>query len=60
MHPAEGMHGDLGIIDADDVVIAIGESGESSELNSVLPSIKNVGAKIIGIMGEASSTLAKY
>ena len=60
MHPAEGMHGDLGIIGSDDVVIAIGKSGESSELNGVLPSIKNVGATIIGIMGEASSTLARY
>ncbi len=60
MHPAEGMHGDLGIIGADDVVIAIGKSGESSELNGVLPSVKNVGAKIIGMMGEANSTLAKY
>ncbi len=60
MHPAEGMHGELGIIGADDVVIAIGKSGESPELNGVLPSIKNVGAKIIGIMGEASSTLARY
>lgn len=60
MHPAEGMHGDLGIIDNDDVVIAIGKSGESSELNGVLPSIKSVGAKVIGIMGEANSTLARY
>lgn len=60
MHPAEGIHGDLGIIGAADVVIAIGKSGESSELNGVLPSIKNVGAKIIGIMGEAGSTLARY
>ena len=60
MHPAEGMHGDLGIIDAEDVVIAIGKSGESSELNGVLPSIKSVGAKIIGIMGDGNSTLAKY
>jgi arabinose-5-phosphate isomerase len=60
MHPAEGMHGDLGIIAAEDVVIAIGKSGESSELNGVLPSIKNVGAKIIGIMGEGNSTLARY
>jgi arabinose-5-phosphate isomerase len=54
------MHGDLGIIGADDVVIAIGKSGESTELNGVLPSVKNVGAKIIGVMGEADSTLAKY
>lgn len=60
MHPAEGMHGDLGIIGSDDVVIAIGKSGESSELNGILPSVKNVGAKIIGVMGEANSTLAKY
>jgi arabinose-5-phosphate isomerase len=60
MHPAEGMHGDLGIIGADDVVIAIGKSGESTELNGVLPSVKNVGAKIIGVMGEADSTLARY
>ncbi|MCP4265494.1 MAG: KpsF/GutQ family sugar-phosphate isomerase [Candidatus Brocadiaceae bacterium] len=60
MHPAEGMHGDLGIIAAEDVVIAIGKSGESSELNGVLPSIKSVGAKIIGIMGDGNSTLARY
>ena len=60
MHPAEGMHGDLGIIAFEDVVIAIGKSGESSELNGILPSVKNVGAKIIGVMGEANSTLAKY
>jgi len=60
MHPAEGMHGDLGIIASEDVVIAIGKSGESSELNGILPSVKDVGAKIIGIMGETSSTLARY
>ena len=60
MHPAEGIHGDLGIIGAEDVVVAVGKSGESSELNGVLPSIRNVGAKIIGIMGDADSTLAKY
>ena len=60
MHPSDGMHGDLGIIAAEDVVIAIGKSGESTELNGVLPSIKNVGAKIIGIMGDANSTLARY
>ena len=60
MHPAEGMHGDLGIIAAEDVVIAIGKSGESSELNGILPSVKSVGAKVIGIMSETSSTLAKF
>jgi arabinose-5-phosphate isomerase len=60
MHSAEGMHGDLGIIAAEDVVIAIGKSGESSELNGILPSVKSVGAKIIGIMSETSSSLAKF
>ena len=60
MHPTEGMHGDLGVINDADVVIAIGKSGESFELSGVLPSIKSVGAKIIGIMGNANSTLAKY
>ena len=60
MHPADGMHGDLGIICVGDVVVAIGKSGESSELNAVLPSIKKVGAKIIGIMGDTNSTLARY
>jgi len=60
MHPAEGMHGDLGIVNNNDVVMAIGKSGESTELNSVLLSIKNAGAKIIGIMGDSNSTLAKY
>ncbi|MCP4268029.1 MAG: KpsF/GutQ family sugar-phosphate isomerase [Candidatus Brocadiaceae bacterium] len=60
MHPAEGMHGDLGIIGVGDVVVAIGKSGESSELNDMLPSIRNVGAKVIGIMGDSGSTLARY
>jgi len=60
MHPAEGMHGDLGIVNNNDVVMAIGKSGESTELNSVLLSIKNAGAKIIGVMGDSNSTLAKY
>ena len=60
MHPAEGMHGDLGIIGVGDIVVAIGKSGESSELNAMLPSIKNVGAKVIGITGNSGSTLARY
>jgi arabinose-5-phosphate isomerase len=60
MHPAEGMHGDLGIIGVGDVVVAIGKSGESSELNAMLPSIKKVSAKVIGITGNSGSTLARY
>lgn len=59
MHPAEGMHGDIGMMTADDIFIAIGKSGESSELNSILPAIRNIGVKIIGITGNGKSTLAR-
>jgi len=60
MHPAEAAHGDLGIVQKDDVVIALGKSGESNELNEVLPVIKKLGAKIIAITANSQSTLAKY
>ena len=58
LHPAEGMHGDLGMVAAEDVVIAIGKSGESDELISLLPALKKIGAKIIAITGNTQSTLA--
>lgn len=59
LHPAEAMHGDLGMIDEKDVVIAISYSGESDEIVKILPNIKLLGAKIIGITGNVNSTLAK-
>src|SRR5258706_9909443 len=59
MHPAEASHGDLGMITADDVVIAISYSGESDEIGRILPLIKRRGAKVIAITGRAQSTLAK-
>jgi arabinose-5-phosphate isomerase len=58
MHPGEASHGDLGMITADDVVIAISYSGESDEIAKVLPLIKRRGAKVIAITGRAGSTLA--
>ncbi len=58
MHPGEASHGDLGMITADDVVIAISYSGESEEIQKVLPLIKRRGAKVIAITGRAGSTLA--
>ncbi|HEY4997950.1 MAG TPA: KpsF/GutQ family sugar-phosphate isomerase, partial [Usitatibacter sp.] len=58
MHPGEASHGDLGMITADDVVIAISYSGESDEIQKVLPLIKRRGAKVIAITGRAGSTLA--
>lgn len=59
MHPAEASHGDLGMITKGDVVIALSNSGESDEVLAILPSIKRLGASIIGITGNINSTLAK-
>ncbi len=58
MHPGEASHGDLGMITAEDVVIAISYSGESDEIQKVLPLIKRRGAKVIAITGRPQSTLA--
>ena len=58
MHPGEASHGDLGMITAQDVVIAISYSGESDEILKVLPLIKRRGAPVIAITGRARSTLA--
>ncbi len=59
MHPAEASHGDLGMIQPGDVVIAISYSGESDEIGRILPLIKRRGAKVIAITGRADSTLAR-
>ena len=59
MHPAEASHGDLGMITADDVVIAISYSGESDEIGRILPIIKRRGAKVVAITGKAGSMLAR-
>ena len=58
LHPAEAMHGDLGMVTSNDLVIAISYSGESEEIIKILPNIKMIGARIIGITGNADSTLA--
>lgn len=59
LHPAEAMHGDLGMVSKEDVVIAISFSGESDEIIRILPNIKMIGATLVGITGNANSTLAK-
>lgn len=59
LHPAEAMHGDLGMISSNDVVIAISYSGESDEIVKILPNIKMIGATLVGITGNPNSTLAK-
>ncbi len=58
LHPGEAMHGDLGMISANDVVIAISYSGESDEIIRIIPSIKMIGATLVGITGNANSSLA--
>ena len=59
LHPAEGIHGDLGMVTADDVILALSNSGETGEVLNILPSIKRIGAKIIALCGVANSTLVK-
>ena len=59
LHPAEAMHGDLGAIRSDDVVIALSYSGETDELLSLLEWIRRLGAKLIAITGAPASTLAQ-
>ena len=59
VHPAEASHGDLGMIQPDDVFIAISHSGESDELLWIVPLIKRQGAKLIALTGNHDSTLAR-
>lgn len=60
LHPAEALHGDLGMISSDDVVIGISYSGESEEITRILSNIKAIGATVIGISGNSNSTLIKH
>ena len=59
LHPAEGIHGDLGMIMTGDVVIAISNSGETEEILRILPSIKRLGAHLIALSGNPASNLAR-
>ena len=60
LHPVEGAHGDLGMIRPEDVVLALSNSGETDELNTLLPALKSLGASIICLTSEAGSTLARF
>ncbi|MCP4177420.1 MAG: KpsF/GutQ family sugar-phosphate isomerase [bacterium] len=59
MHATEGLHGDLGMINRNDVVLAISNSGNTDEVISIMPSIKKIGAKVIAMTGNSNSTLAQ-
>ena len=60
VHPAEASHGDLGMVTADDVVLAISNSGESDELNVILPVLKRQRTPLIAMTGRGASTLARH
>ena len=59
LHPAEAIHGDLGVLQSEDVIVALSYSGETEELLRLLETIKRLGARLITITGAASSTLGK-
>ncbi|MGK0289003.1 MAG: arabinose-5-phosphate isomerase [bacterium] len=59
LHPAEALHGDLGIVEEGDILVLISKSGESDEMIGMLPSLKKIGCKIISITANLESSLAK-
>ena len=60
LHPVEGIHGDLGIVTKDDVIIAISNSGETSELNLIVSAVREIGTPVIALTGNPSSTLSRF
>ncbi|HTK29319.1 MAG TPA: KpsF/GutQ family sugar-phosphate isomerase [Vicinamibacterales bacterium] len=59
LHPAEAIHGDLGVIQKDDVLVALSYSGETDEILRLLEAIRRLGAKLVAITGSPASTLAR-
>lgn len=59
MNAAEGVHGDLGVIRREDIVIAISNSGNSPEVSAIIPSIKKIGATLVGMTGNRESNLGR-
>jgi arabinose-5-phosphate isomerase len=60
VHPAEASHGDLGMVTAGDVVLAISNSGESEELAAILPAMRRIGVTLVAMTGQPESTLARH
>ena len=59
LHPVEAMHGDLGMVSKDDIFLALSNSGETDELNLLIPNVRNIGCTVIAFTGNPNSTLAK-
>jgi arabinose-5-phosphate isomerase len=60
LHPVEAMHGDLGMVSPNDIFLALSASGETDELNILLPSIRRIGCTVAALTGNQESTLAKH
>ncbi len=60
LHPVEAMHGDLGMVGRSDIFIALSNSGETDEINMLIPAIQKIGCKVIAFTGHTASTLAKH
>jgi arabinose-5-phosphate isomerase len=60
VHPAEASHGDLGMLTTGDLLLAISNSGESDEINAILPAVRRLGVPMIAITGKPQSTLARH
>ena len=60
LHPAEAMHGDLGVLRNDDLMLAISQSGETTEVTQILPHIKSRKIPLIAITGQTNSTLGQF
>lgn len=58
LHPGEALHGDLGMITSDDIMLLFSNSGESEEITRIIPNIKAIGSRIIGVTSNVRSTLA--
>ena len=59
LHPAEGIHGDLGVLVKSDIVVAVSNSGESDELSKIIPLLKRMDIKLVAVTGNTASTLAR-
>lgn len=59
MHPAEGLHGDLGMVTSGDVVLVLSNSGEQPEMDKLMPSLRRIGVTVIAMTGSAASTLGR-
>ncbi|MDD5136822.1 MAG: KpsF/GutQ family sugar-phosphate isomerase, partial [Candidatus Omnitrophica bacterium] len=60
LHPAEALHGDLGRVTKDDLIIALSNSGETEEIVKFLPIVKKIGAKLVAMTGNVKSTLGRF